>query len=137
VRLLGIGAGLGAAGVLAAIVAGELILNLLYGPEYVAEAEVFVWIMVAAGITYIGSFMGYGVTAARIFNLQVILCGVSILVAVVLGFLLIPKLGLLGTAFVVTIGGIVDCLLRSVVLLKDINQMQVIDSFHSEVGVRS
>src|SRR5690606_3155190 len=58
-RLLAIGAGLGLVGVLVALLAGELILNLLYGPEYAAEAGVFVWIMVAAGIGYLGSFLGY------------------------------------------------------------------------------
>jgi O-antigen/teichoic acid export membrane protein len=117
-RLLGIGAGLGAAGVLVALLAGKLLLSLLYGPAYAAEAQVFVWIMVAAGVIYVGSFMGYGVTAARIFKLQVALSGISILVAVILSFLLIPQMGVLGTALVVMIGGIADCFLRGAVLLK-------------------
>jgi O-antigen/teichoic acid export membrane protein len=49
-KLVGVGAALGGAGVLVAVVAGREILTLLYRPEYGQQADVFVWLMVAAAI---------------------------------------------------------------------------------------
>jgi O-antigen/teichoic acid export membrane protein len=116
-RLLAIGAGLGLAGVLVALLAGELILNLLYGPEYAAEAGVFIWIMVAAGISYLASFMGYGVTAARVFALQLVLSGIPTLAAAGLSVLLIPDGGLQGAAMVLVFSSLVNWLLKFVTVL--------------------
>ena len=116
-RLLAIGAGLGLAGVLGALLAGEWVLNLLYGPEYAAEAGVFVWIMVAAGISYLASFMGYGVTAARVFALQLILSGIPALAAAGLSVLLIPDGGLQGAAMVLVFSSLVNWMLKLVTVL--------------------
>jgi hypothetical protein len=44
-------------------------LTLIYQPEY-ARQDVFIWLMVAAGIGYVGSFLGYGMTAVRYFRVQ-------------------------------------------------------------------
>ena len=111
-RLTMIGAGLGLAGVIVAVVAGELVLHLMYGPEYAAEADVFVWIMISAAVAYIGSFMGYGVTAARVFKLQLVLSGLPALAALGLSMLLIPEQGLYGAAIVLILTNLVTTLLK-------------------------
>jgi O-antigen/teichoic acid export membrane protein len=90
-RLLAIGTALGAVGVLVAHFGGEMLLNLFYGPEYAAHADVFVWIMVAAAVAYLSSFLGYAITAARIFKLQLVLSGLPVLMAAGFSSLLIPN----------------------------------------------
>jgi O-antigen/teichoic acid export membrane protein len=69
-KLLGIAALMGGIGILVAIIGGRSILTLLYKPEYGEQTTLFIWLMVTAGINYISSFLGYGMTAARYFRIQ-------------------------------------------------------------------
>jgi O-antigen/teichoic acid export membrane protein len=117
-RLLAIGACLGAAGILAAVVAGRWLLHLLYGPAYAAYASVFVWVMFAAAVTYLDSFVGYGVTSARIFRLQIILTGVPSLLLIVLCQLLIPQGSLQSAAVVLLLAGSLSFLLKTVTIIQ-------------------
>ena len=75
VKLVGLGAGLGIVGLLVALVAGRFILTLLYKPEYAEHAGLFAWLMTAATVSYVASFLGYGMTAARYFRSQLPLFG--------------------------------------------------------------
>ena len=52
-------------GILVALVLGHELLTVLYRPEYAEHTAVFVWLMVAASVGYVASFLGYGMTAAR------------------------------------------------------------------------
>lgn len=97
-KLIGIGALLGAAGVTIALLLGEPLLALIYGPAYAAHADVLVLVMLAGGIGYIGSFLGYGITATRQFyQFLAIYAGVT-LTALAASVVLIPPLGLTGAA---------------------------------------
>ena len=69
-KLVGIGVVLGGVGVLVTVVAGQQILTLLYRPEYAKYTNLLIWLMVATGINYVSSFLGYGITAARYFRIQ-------------------------------------------------------------------
>ena len=107
-KLVGIGALLGAVGLLLALVAGQEVLTLLYGPEYAKHVDVFVWLTVAAGITYVAAFLGYGMTAARRFGLQAplfILVGCSCAATC---FWLVPATGLNGAAIALIVGAAVQ-----------------------------
>ena len=70
-----LGAGIGAVGLLVALVAGREILTILYKPEYADHADLFAWLMVAAAVSYVASLLGYGMTAARYFRSQLPLFG--------------------------------------------------------------
>ena len=107
-KLVGIAALLGSAGVLVAVVAGRQLLSVIYRPEYAEQTNLFVWLMVAAGISYISSFLGYGITAARYFRVQMpLFCAVTATSA--LGCLwLLPKYGLLGAAIALIMAAIVQ-----------------------------
>ena len=98
-QLVAIGAGIGLAGLAVSFVAGHEILTFLYRPEYARFANLFVWLMVGAAVSYIASLLGYGMTAARCFRSQLplsALCGgVSILTCTVL----VPRFGLVGAAW--------------------------------------
>lgn len=97
-KLVGMGALLGAAGVTVALLLGEPLLALIYGPAYAAHADVFVLVMLAGGIGYVSSFLGYGMTAARFFRAQAPLFAAVVAVTTLAALALIPPLGMRGAA---------------------------------------
>lgn len=107
-KLVGVGLTLGTAGVFVAVVAGKPILTLLYKPEYADRADLFAWLMVAAGIGYVSSFLGYGMTAARLFRVQMPLFGLVTGISAIACFWLIPTQGVRGAAIALIIGAIVQ-----------------------------
>jgi len=101
VRLVGTGLALGAAGVLISLAAGKEILALFYEPEYAQFNRVLVWVMAAAALSYVASFLGYAMTAAHCFSIQpLIFAGVALVSALFCG-ILIPPYGVLGAAWAV------------------------------------
>lgn len=107
-KLIGVGALLGVAGVLIALVAGRYILSLLYTPEYGERSDILVLVMMAAGIAYIASFLGYGMTAARYFRVQTPLFAVVMAISTAACFFLIPTGGLRGAAVALIIAASVQ-----------------------------
>lgn len=105
-----IGALLGGISVLMAAIAGKEILTILYRPEYAQQVYLFVLLMVAAGIGYIASFLGYGMTAAQYFRVQMplftLVTGISALVC----FWLVPSQGLIGAAIALIVGATVQAI---------------------------
>jgi O-antigen/teichoic acid export membrane protein len=106
-KLVGIGALVGGAGVLVALAAGREILTLLYRPEYAQHRAVFVMLMVAAGIDYVATFLDYGMTAARYFRIQMPLLAVVMGTATLACLRLVPSHGLRGAATAVILTTIV------------------------------
>ena len=123
-KLIGIGAALGIVAVSVAIVAGEQVLTLFYDAEYAEYANLFAWLMVAAGISYISSFLGYGMTAARYFQVQMPLFTLSTTVSALTSFWLIPKLGLQGAAIALIAGAIVEAIFSLGVNLYAIHKIK-------------
>ncbi|MEZ2238841.1 lipopolysaccharide biosynthesis protein [Microcoleus sp.] len=107
-KLVGVGAAIGGAGVLVAVVAGQEILTILYRPEYGQQADLFVWLMVAAGIGYVSSFLGYGITAARYFRIQMPLFALVTGSSAIACLWLIPSMGVQGAAIALIVGAIVQ-----------------------------
>ncbi len=64
-KLTGVGAALAAAGVVVALVAGRLILTVLYRPEYAEHAGVFAAVMGGAGLWCVATVFVTAATAAR------------------------------------------------------------------------
>lgn len=69
VRLSGLAGLLGAAGLVASILLGRQILTILYRPEYAGGSQVLVLLMAVAAVGYVGSVLGYAITATRRFAL--------------------------------------------------------------------
>jgi O-antigen/teichoic acid export membrane protein len=107
-KLVGVGLMLGTGGVFVAVVAGKPILTLLYKPEYAERADLFAWLMVAAGMLYIASFLGYGMTAARYFQVQMPLFVLVTGSSAIACFWLIPTQGVRGAAIALIVGAIVQ-----------------------------
>jgi O-antigen/teichoic acid export membrane protein len=116
VRLVGLGAALGAAGIIVALVLGREILTALYRPEYAEHTAVFVWLMIAASIAYTVSFLGYGMTAARYFRSQLPLLGLCGAALALACLWLVPRFGLRGAAWA-GLGASIIQLVGSVVII--------------------
>jgi O-antigen/teichoic acid export membrane protein len=115
-KLAGVGAVLGLAGVGVVLVAGPELLRLLYGAEYAAYSHVLLLFMVAAGIGYVASFLGYGLTAARYFGIQAPLFLGITLATVAACAVLVPRLGLEGAAWAVVCATVVHAAALAAVL---------------------
>lgn len=100
-KLLATCALLGGMGVLVAIVAGREVLTVLYQPEYAAHHDVFVILMVAAGIEYVATGLDYGMTAARYFRVQMPLLAAYTGTTALVCLWLIPSEGLRGASMAV------------------------------------
>lgn len=117
IKLSGIGALLGGIGILIAIFAGSQILSTIYSAEYAEHTNLFVWLMVAAGISYIESFLSYGITAARYFRIQMPLFSLVTGATFLACTFLIPTRGLYGAAIALITGSIVRSIGTSSVLI--------------------
>ena len=124
-RLVGLGAGIGALGLLAALVAGRQILASLYKPEYADHADLFAWLMVAATVSYVASLLGYGMTAARRFREQTPVFTASSAVTFAGCALLIPRFGLLGAAWSYVLALSVQLFGSALVLVTALGNMKL------------
>lgn len=102
-RLLTVGLLLGLAGMGIAALAGGPILALIYGPEYAAHEQLFVWVMAACGLSYTAWFAGDAMTATRHLRVQALLFASMALATVQASVWLIPRFELTGAALVLLI----------------------------------
>lgn len=114
-KLIGIGVIVGVVSILLAVVIGEELLTLVYQPEY-ARQDIFIFIMIAAGVGYVASFLGYGMTAVRYFRSQLPLFAFVTIATTLIGFWLIPQLGLRGAALTLIASASIQVILSSLVL---------------------
>ncbi len=106
IKLLAIALVLGIAGILLAFFAGSELLTLLYSLEYAQNLDVFLWLCLAATVSYMASFLGYGMTAARSFRVQPFIFLFVSIVTLLSGLYLIPRYGLLGASWVLLIAAV-------------------------------
>jgi O-antigen/teichoic acid export membrane protein len=85
-------------GVPGALLFGRRLLTLLYRAEYADHVNVLVIMMITAGLTAVGSFLGYGMTAARSFRAQMPVIAATCATTIGLCLVLIPRMGLVGAA---------------------------------------
>jgi O-antigen/teichoic acid export membrane protein len=103
-KLVAAGIAMGMAGVLGAIFFGSWVLTILYSPDYAAYSQIFSWLMLVNGFSIIASFLGYAMTAARHFKIQLPLFMLVILVTGIVAWQAIPRLGLIGGVFALAAG---------------------------------
>ena len=118
-KLLAFGAIIGAVGMAISKLAGREILTILFRPEYAQRADLLPWIMAAGGILFMAQFLGFGMTAANVYNSQVtlnILANLSLFAAC---YWLVPRQGLLGAIFAMLIAATVQLAGSIVILVKE------------------
>jgi len=108
IKLIGLGAALGASGVVVSLVAGRIILRLLFAPIYAQYADIFVWLNVVAAIGYVASFLGYGLTALHRFDIQVPLMICVTGTAALGSWILVPPYGLFGAVMALLLSAVVQ-----------------------------
>lgn len=123
---------LGLVGVLVVLLLGRQVLTLIYEPEYARYADVFVWIMASAGVGYAGSIATYGVTAARLFWVQVPLAAAATLATAVGCVLLIPTMQLTGAAISLMAGMTVQLVGGSSMLIYSSGKLQKKSGEHKQ-----
>ncbi len=109
-QLLALGLAIGIAGIGVAVFAGPSILRLVYRPEYALHNDLLIAIMAAGAMGYLGSLLGYAITATRTFRAQVPLFGVVAASTAVACAWLIPRHGLLGGGLAIGIAALVQVL---------------------------
>lgn len=123
-QLVAIACLLGLSGILVAWVAGGQILTIVYQPEYAKYTELLIWLMVTAGIGYVSSFLGEGMTAARYFRTQIPLFIVVTSTSAIASFWFIPKNGLKGAAIALMIAEIVRIIFTLGVIFHAVHRIQ-------------
>jgi O-antigen/teichoic acid export membrane protein len=122
-RLVAFGAIVGAVAILIAAIAGQEVLTLVYQPEY-ARQDIFVLLMMVAAIHYVAFFLNYGMVAAGYFRVQLPLNVLVVVITTLIGFWLIPVMGLQGAAWALMSGAILQMLLSSLVVRHAINALE-------------
>jgi O-antigen/teichoic acid export membrane protein len=123
-QLVAIACLLGLSGILVAWVAGGQILTIVYQPEYAKYTELLIWLMVTAGIGYVSSFLGEGMTAARYFRTQIPLFIIVTSTSAIASFWFIPKNGLKGAAIALMIAEIVRIIFTLGVIFHAVHRIQ-------------
>lgn len=101
--------GLGGLGFAGAVLFGKQAMALIYRPEYSARQDVLVWLMGASGFFYLGSTLGYAVTAVRCFTPQVPLFAAAAVITAIGCVALVPSQGLRGAAIAILISAVIQC----------------------------
>jgi len=107
-RLLLVGLALGIGGIVAALSFGRQIVTLIYGQEYAHDHLLFLWLMVAAATSFMASFAGYSLTAARHFSVQLPLFSLITALTLVLCYLMTNNDGAVGAAKALALVGSVQ-----------------------------
>lgn len=101
--------GLGGMGFAGAVFFGKQAMALIYRPEYSTRQDVLVWLMGASGFFYLGSTLGYAVTAVRCFAPQLPLFVAAAATTALGCMLLVPSQGLRGAAMAILISAVIQC----------------------------
>lgn len=114
-RLLAIGGLLGGMAIIAVELGGHRILTAVYQHEY-AQEDVFLYLMIAAGISYLASILGYGMTAARYFKIQVPMFVVVVGVTTWSCSVMVPRAGLNGAGVALIVAAALQFILSASVV---------------------
>ncbi len=125
-KLVGIAVLLGGIGVLFALFCGKQILVILYSSEYAEHTNLFICLMIAAGVSYIASFLGYAMTAARYFRIQMPLFASVAIISTIVCLWLLPHLGLLAAAIALIIAAAIQACLSVTVIIHALNKIKQI-----------
>ncbi|MBN1262128.1 MAG: oligosaccharide flippase family protein [Anaerolineae bacterium] len=114
-KLVVIGLLLGGAGALFAGFFGELVLSVLYTPEYAAYTHTFVWIMLSSAFVYVATLLETGLIASRRLVMQIPVLVLTVLASAAFCYGLVPAQGIFGAAVALLATSIVQVVLYLVI----------------------
>lgn len=120
IMLILLGMTIGIIGLLISLLFSDLILSLLYDVSYTEYSYLLILIMVSGIFNYSASFLGYSITAMRLFKIQPYIGLVGVIVTTTSSLILIPQFELTGAAYTLIIGSIAHFLARLIVILVNL-----------------
>ncbi|MBZ4420118.1 lipopolysaccharide biosynthesis protein [Myxococcus sp. RHSTA-1-4] len=109
--LLGFAGGAALVGLCAitcAVLLGRQVLTLFYGAPYARNLGLFVWLMVAASLEYVGVSLQFALTAARELKAQVAMLVLSVAVVALGSLWWVPSAGPVGAAWALALGWLAE-----------------------------
>lgn len=107
-RLMGIGATVGALGIMGAALFGKPFLTIVYTEEYAAYTDVLMAVMASVGVVAAFTFLGTAVAATQQFAVQALVHVAKLTAIGIACYMLVPRWGALGAAWAVLIGALVS-----------------------------
>jgi O-antigen/teichoic acid export membrane protein len=104
VKLIGISLLLGILGIFVAACVGRPLLTVIYGPEYAEHGDSFTIVAFGAAISYLASAFGYAATARRRLKPQPFAMALTVIIACVFCWMLVPGGGVLGASWSLVAG---------------------------------
>jgi O-antigen/teichoic acid export membrane protein len=89
-----------------------------YAPEYADHADVFVWLITAAGVGAVAALLTYALTSARSFRSQVPLFVTVTGSNVIACAILVPRFGLQGAAMATLAANVIHAVLAASLLAR-------------------
>jgi O-antigen/teichoic acid export membrane protein len=102
---------------------GRPLLSFIYRPEYGEYVSLFVIMVATAGLSSVASLLGYAITAARIFRMQVPVIGAATLITLLSSLILIPRAGINGAAYSLMLGTAAQAAGSAVLLRRAVNSL--------------
>jgi O-antigen/teichoic acid export membrane protein len=130
-RLFGVGALLGGVGLLVALIAGDRILTLLFGPVYGGSARVFARIMLAGAFGYVASAQGCAMTAVRKLLPQIPLLLGTMVITALCSWWLVPMRGTEGAAEACVLGSLFQLIFGTVIMSRMSRDAATFPDWHS------
>ena len=107
--------------------AGRELLTILYRPEYGLHQDLFVLLMVAGAISYMSSFLGYGMTAARYIRVHTPLYVIVTAISAIACLWLLPTQGLIGAAKALMVAAIMQAIFSLGVIIHALYKLKRIN----------
>ncbi|ORJ55883.1 lipopolysaccharide biosynthesis protein [Geothermobacter hydrogeniphilus] len=121
-KIVAIGFVLGCCGVLVAFFFGDSLLELFYSSEYAAHSDIFLLLMIAAGVQYTYIFLGSAINAMRLFRVQVLVSLLSVVILGICCYLFAGPFGLTGVVIAMIVVKILEATVYLLLLLKFIGK---------------
>jgi O-antigen/teichoic acid export membrane protein len=116
---------LGLSAIIISTLAGKTILTLVYKPEYSHYSNLLLWLMAAAALDYVSSFLGTAITSVRYFRSQVPIIATTLVILSMSCFYFIPILGLIGIPISMMIAEVVRIFLFGLVLTHALSKKNI------------
>ena len=116
-KLFGLGIAIGLLGIALVAMLGPQMLKAAFTKEYSAHGDLFVAIIAASAVGYLGNMVGFVLTSAKVFRPQLPQLVSVVVVTAISSYGLIPKFGLMGAAYAIGIASLWQILSGMVILV--------------------
>jgi O-antigen/teichoic acid export membrane protein len=119
-RLVSVAIAIGGITLLIGLYFGGPILHLCYGPRFLGHERDLLIFLSAGAVSYLNTAVGYGLSSARVFGIQIPMMAIVCLISLVSSLLFVPRWGLAGAAASQMVSAIVQLLLSAILLARSV-----------------